>query len=178
MQPLLRSTIPGTISLHRLNIPLRLAPIRASQSASVISCTSPLMLTPALLTRMSGTPMSFIIFSQPARTEAGSETSKRHSQVFLPSTPIRDSVLSAAVLSLLKFIIMSQPSLARARAQAAPIPRLAPLISASISASRATECSCSTRRTRPQEPVPFPRSAAADPMPPDNPCPQGLLRAL
>src|ERR1700737_1727690 len=126
------SRIRGAAALEHRNGPVRFTAMIRLQSASLVSSTGANTATPALLTRASSRPNRSITAAIAAATAAASETSQVIASVLFGS-------FSAATALACSSPSMSSsatrhPSARKRLAVASPIPRAAPVTSATLAA--------------------------------------------
>ncbi len=116
-------------ALVKRNVPLRLTSSTASQSASLIRINRPSLVMPALLTRISSLPVAARICSAAAVTLAASETlaEKAHALRLNAWTFCAVSTQNSGFRSTQA---MSAPAAASFKAIAWPMPRPAPVTTA------------------------------------------------
>ena len=132
MEPEPLSIIAGAKSLHMTNTALRFTFMSLSQSSRDMSCIWAGRHIPALFTMTSGRPACSMTPPQKLCTFSGSEKSMANMYAFLPIARTAIAVSSAPAMFPEQCTTISYPSLASSRAQALPMPLLAPVIRASI----------------------------------------------
>src|SRR5438128_276704 len=127
MTPRRRRTMRRAAAWATRNVPLRLTSMMRSHVASESSRNGTIGSTAALVTATSIRPQARSIASKPSRTEAESATSIWSASAF--ARPIRRAAACAVVGSMSATATLA-PSRAKASAMAWPIPRPAPVTSA------------------------------------------------
>src|SRR5829696_8266877 len=129
-EPLSSIILPN--SLHMRKGPVRFTASVLFHSASVISSAGTMVLMPALFTNTSMRPNSPITAPAISRTSASSETSPGTERVLAPAERSSSNVSLGAARS---FATIRNPSSASTRATRRPIPRAAPVTTATSSLS-------------------------------------------
>ena len=140
MRPRRAFIIPRNTSRASWNAGFRLVAMTASQSSSFIRTSRLSRVMPALFTRMPIAPWRASIPFTTVSTLAKSRTSSRTPST-LPGPACESAAIDAAPSSLVAVPTTRAPAAASARAIARPMPRVAPVTSASLPIERSSPSS-------------------------------------